>query len=72
MTFARKAAGEMAERLPPELANRVRVGTIHSVCYEVLRAEIPGRRVCDEAVKKRLEAALSAQMSSLSLNSAAF
>jgi len=41
-TFTRKAAGEMAERLEPLIgreADLLNLGTIHSMCYRILREE---------------------------------
>jgi len=41
-TFTKKAAGEMAERLVPLVgreADLLNLGTIHSMCYRILREE---------------------------------
>lgn len=42
VTFTRKAAGEMAERLEPIIGNEVEdlyMGTFHSVCYRIIKDE---------------------------------
>lgn len=70
VTFTKKAAGEMKERLRQlvgETADRAFVGTFHSFCYSVLRDLNPRLDVVEGYKKKKLfrEALAAAGVSDL-------
>lgn len=55
VTFTRKAAAEMRERLALELGrsrglNQLTVGTFHAICYQLCSRQYPEYKMADEAV----------------------